>query len=377
MDPLIVVFGLGVGILVGTTGMGGGSLMTPLLILVVGVKPVVAVGTDLAYAAVTKTVGGWRVLRQGTVDLRISTWLAFGSVPGALGGVWALQALRHAYGSSFDSLMIELVAGALLLTGSAVLARIVFLPDAVAREREIFELERRHKVFAVGLGLVIGLVLGVTSAGSGSLIAIGLILFFRLTPRRVIGTDIFHAAILLWVAAAAHLVSGDVNFHLTANILIGSIPGVWAGTHLLRRLPASGLRPALAIVLLASGLALLSKAGAAIPVAVIIVAPLALGALTWLAHIRNGSQRAGAAIAAGQAAAPLIAPASVRPAPASVRSELAPISPAPAPVRPAPAPVRSATAARASVSPMSARTALPTTEQQVMAPSPTALRGPR
>jgi uncharacterized membrane protein YfcA len=285
MDPLIILFGLGVGILVGTTGMGGGSLMTPLLILVVGIKPVVAVGTDLAYAAVTKTVGGWRVLRQGAVDMSISTWLACGSIPGAIIGVAGLTVLRHAYGRGFDRLTIILVAGALLVTGSAVLARILFLPAQAARERETIQLERRHKVFAVGLGLVIGIVLGITSAGSGSLIAVGLILVYRLTPRRVVGTDVFHAAILLWVASIAHLITGDVNLHLTANILIGSVPGVWLGTHLLRRMPAGGLRPALAIVLLASGLALLSKAGAAIPASALVGAPLALGAVTAAVHV--------------------------------------------------------------------------------------------
>src|SRR3954464_12770205 len=102
MDPIVLLFGLGVGVLVGTTGIGGGSIMTPLLILVLGTKPVVAIGTDLAYAAITKTVGGWRPLRQGTVNLTISFWMAAGSVPGALGGVAVLHVLRDVYGDGFD-----------------------------------------------------------------------------------------------------------------------------------------------------------------------------------------------------------------------------------------------------------------------------------
>ena len=106
MDPLIVLFGLGVGLLVGATGMGGGSLMTPLLILVFGVKPVVAVGTDLSYAAVTKTVGGWRHWRSGTVDGRLAFWLAVGSCPAALVGVYVLNLLRDAYGDGFDDFLI-------------------------------------------------------------------------------------------------------------------------------------------------------------------------------------------------------------------------------------------------------------------------------
>src|SRR3954447_18678379 len=106
MDPLIVVFGLGVGMLVGLTGMGGGSLMTPLLILVIGIKPVTAVGTDLAYGAVTQTVGGWRHFRHGTVDSSLSTWMAFGSVPAAVFGVYVLHAVEDAYGKESDDFML-------------------------------------------------------------------------------------------------------------------------------------------------------------------------------------------------------------------------------------------------------------------------------
>src|SRR5215216_3935535 len=118
MDPLIVVFGLGVGVLVGLTGIGGGSLMTPLLLIVIGTQPHVAVGTDIAYGALTKTVGGWRHLRSGTVDLGVSKWLAFGSVPGALAGVTLLERL------DLDvSVVLALVAGALMIVSLAVLAR--------------------------------------------------------------------------------------------------------------------------------------------------------------------------------------------------------------------------------------------------------------
>ncbi len=118
MDPLLIVFGLGVGMLVGLTGMGGGSLMTPLLILVFGVKPVTAIGTDLAYAAVTKTVGGLKHFRQRTVELGLSTWMALGSVPAAIGGVYVLAALERAHGDDFDELLLTLLAAALLFTGS-------------------------------------------------------------------------------------------------------------------------------------------------------------------------------------------------------------------------------------------------------------------
>ncbi len=280
MDPAIILFGLGVGVLVGTTGMGGGSLMTPLLILVFGIKPVVAVGTDLAYAAVTKTVGGWRHFRKGTVFPRMAFWLAVGSCPGALVGVWLLDHLRDAWGDSFDTFMLVSIGSALLLTGGLVLLRALALADYAARERDAFRMKTRHKVAAVVLGGSIGFVLGITSAGSGTLIAIGLILGFRLSPHRVVGTDVAHAAVLLWVAAAAHLVSGNIDFGLAGTILIGSVPGVWIGANISTRLPQEWLRLALATVMLASGLSLVSKAGVDLPVVVLIGAPLAVGALS-------------------------------------------------------------------------------------------------
>jgi uncharacterized protein len=279
MDPAIILFGLGVGVLVGTTGMGGGSLMTPLLILVFGIKPVVAVGTDLAYAAVTKTVGGWRHFRKGTVFPRLAFWLAIGSCPGALAGVWLLDRLRDAWGDDFDTFMLVSIGGALLLTGGVVLVRALALADHAARERYAFRMQTRHKVAAVALGGSVGFVLGITSAGSGTLIAIGLILGFRLSPHRVVGTDVAHAAVLLWVAALAHLFSGNIDFGLAGTILLGSVPGVWIGTNLSTRLPQPWLRLALGTVMLASGLALVSKAGLELHAAVLIGLPLVVGAL--------------------------------------------------------------------------------------------------
>jgi uncharacterized protein len=175
--------------------------------------------------------------------------------------------------------LIPLISGALLLTGVLVLYRALMRP---VRERRTVELETRHKVAAVLLGVSVGFLLGLTSAGSGTLIAVGLIVGFRLAPRNVVGTDVFHAAILLWVAALAHLFSGNVDLVLTGTILIGSLPGVWLGTHISARLPERGLRPALGVVLLASGLALLTKAGVDIPAAVIIAAPLAAGVVAFL-----------------------------------------------------------------------------------------------
>ncbi len=145
IDPLVICFGLGVGVLIGMTGIGGGSLMTPLLILFAGVQPVVAIGTDLAYGAITKTVGGWRHLRTGTVDLGVSKWLAVGSVPGAIAGVLLVDALHDRYGDSFDTTLLGLVAAALFIVAFSVLGRALF---GVPRERHSVPLTGRTKVGA-------------------------------------------------------------------------------------------------------------------------------------------------------------------------------------------------------------------------------------
>ena len=285
MDFALVAFGLGVGILVGMTGIGGGSLMTPMLILVFGVTPVTAIGTDLAYAAVTKTVGGYKHLRQKTVDIQLSSWMALGSVPAAIGGVYVLTLLEDWLGHDFEDAVIAILAGALLLTGTATLVR-AFLKRMHERERDTITMERRHKIAAVVLGVTVGFVLGVTSAGSGALIAVGLILLFRLSPTRVVGTDVFHAAILLWAAGLAHVTAGNVDFGLAGTILLGSVPGVWLGSHWSVRVEPAVLRTTLAVVLIGAGLALLIKAGLDIPIAVLVPFPVGVVALLVVTMLR-------------------------------------------------------------------------------------------
>ena len=268
------------------TGIGGGSLMTPMLILVFGVTPVTAIGSDLAYAAVTKTVGGYKHWRQRTVDMTLSSWMAIGSVPAAVFGVWVLERVEDWAGHDFDDLLITVLACALLITGAATLVR-AFLKSMHERERDTIPMERRHKIAAVALGASVGFVLGVTSAGSGALIAVGLILLFRLTPTRVVGTDVFHAAILLWAAGLAHVSAGNVDFGLVGNILIGSIPGVWVGSHWSVRVQPAVLRTTLAIVLIGAGLALLIKAGLDLPLEILIPFPVAVIALLIVTMARG------------------------------------------------------------------------------------------
>jgi uncharacterized membrane protein YfcA len=279
VDPLLIPFGFGVGFLVGMTGMGGGSLMTPLLILVFGTSPVTAVGSDITYAAATKTVGGWRHLRLRTVNLGLCFWLALGSVPGAVGGVWLIEWLHDRYGSELDDIVLTMLAIALVVVGLVILIRTLFLTSTAAGERESFELTRRHKQAAVAIGASTGIVIGLTSAGSGTLIAVFLIAYYRLIPRRVVGTDVFHAAILLWAAAVAHIAAGNVDFGLVGAILLGSIPGVWIGSHLTVKLPSGVLRTALGTVMIAAALALFDKAGLDVPLPMIVAVPVIIAAL--------------------------------------------------------------------------------------------------
>ena len=149
------------------------------------------------------------------------------------------------------------------------------------------------------LGVVVGFMLGVTSAGSGALIAVGLILIFRLVPTRVVGTDVFHAAILLWSAALAHLVSGNIDFALAGTILLGSVPGVWVGSSMSVRVPADALRTTLAIVLLGSGLGLLAKSGAGVPGYVLAGFPVSVAALMGWVTLRDRRRAASMVPAAG------------------------------------------------------------------------------
>lgn len=305
IDPVIVLFGLGVGILIGLTGIGGGALMTPLLIIVLGIHPLVAVGSDLTYGALTKTVGGYKHLRKKTVDLAVAKWLGYGGVPGSLGGVLLADRLHHVYGKSFDQTLIACIAGALIIVAIVVMVRTLLLSHLAEREQSDYSFTRRAELAAIALGFVLGMILGMTSVGSGALIGVAMIVIFRLTPQRVAGSSVFLAALLLWVAGLAQVVSGNVDYGLVGNILIGSIPGVWIGAHFVDRVPDQALRVTLSAVLLGSALAMVNNAGGHMPVAVIFGAPLAVGVAGGLLELRSRARerkravRASAAVAAG------------------------------------------------------------------------------
>ena len=279
MDPAIIVFGLGIGVLVGMTGMGGGSLMTPLLILIFGIQPTTAIGTDIFYSAVTKTVGGWRHFRMKTVNIELVKWLALGSVPAAVIGVAIVSELQKHIGEDrLDSLVYAVLGGTLLMVGVITLTRALILRNLVD-ERDRFDVERRHKVAAVVIGATTGFVIGITSAGSGTVIAILLIAVYRLAPKKVVGTDVFHAAVLLWAAGIAHWVGGNVDFTLAGNILLGSVPGVIIGAALSSRAPQGVIRTALGVVLVGSGIVTIQKGDPNVWPIAALVAAIGLGAI--------------------------------------------------------------------------------------------------
>ncbi|MBK5110218.1 MAG: sulfite exporter TauE/SafE family protein [Thermoleophilia bacterium] len=315
----IILFGIGIGILVGMTGMGGGALMTPLLILLFGVSPTTAIGTDILYAAITKTVGGWRHLKMGTVNLGLVFWLAAGSVPAAIFGVQLIAILQDRIGEEeLDSLVYAVLGGTLLMVGIITLARALILARTI-QERDDFKLERRHKVAAVLIGASTGFVIGVTSAGSGTVIAVLLIAVFRLTPKHVVGTDLFHAAIVLWAAGIAHFGHGNVDLGLVGNILLGSIPGVMIGTALVGRVRQDSIRIALGVVLIASGFLTVQKGDPLVwPIAALVAGigfVLILMAPRWYQHYRPAKalareQASLAAAGSGPGAGPVSAPES-------------------------------------------------------------------
>jgi uncharacterized membrane protein YfcA len=287
MDPAIVLFGLGIGLLVGMTGMGGGSLMTPLLILIFGTQPTTAIGTDIFYSAITKMFGSWRHLRLGTVNLELVKWLSFGSVPAAVSGVALVSLLeQHVSEDRLNSLVYAVLGGTLLMVGIITLTRALVLRNLI-EERDRFEVEKRHKVAAIAIGATTGFVIGITSAGSGTVIAILLIAVYRLAPKKVVGTDIVHAAILLSAASIAHFFSGNIDFGLAGNILIGSIPGVIAGAALSDRAPQGFIRTALGVVLIASGFVTIQKGDPNVWPIAAAVAAVGLGSVLYAPHWIN------------------------------------------------------------------------------------------
>jgi uncharacterized membrane protein YfcA len=258
LNGYLSIAGLMVGFLVGLTGMGGGALMTPVLIFIFGFEPTMAIGTDVTYAAVTKIAGSWKHWRQGSVDIPLALWLALGSIPASLIGVAAVAYAKATYGDVVNGFLYKAIGSALMMVSVLLIVKVVMHVDA-AHRRENIKMTRRLKIMTVLLGVCTGFIIGFTSVGSGTLLAVFLILFYPLTTDRIIGTDIFHAMILLVVTGLAQIGVGNVDLWMVASLLMGSIPGVLLGSQLTVKAPTRVLRTILAAVLFLSGLALLFK----------------------------------------------------------------------------------------------------------------------
>jgi uncharacterized membrane protein YfcA len=255
MDFKVAVVGFFVGMLVGLTGMGGGALMTPVLILFHWAKPVVAVGTDLMWGTLTKSVGAVVHYRQGTVNLKLVMRLAIGSVPGALMGIWLLHHLRER-GVNIDVIITRILGVALICVALSLILRMFRGPRPRIPGGE--DAIRGPEWLVSVVGALVGFIVSLTSVGSGSLIVACLVLIYPNTPlRRIVGSDIFHALILVGVSAIGHFGLGDLNRPLLFGLLLGSVPGVWIGSKMSMFFPEKVLRPILAATLFFLGYKLL------------------------------------------------------------------------------------------------------------------------
>jgi hypothetical protein len=282
MDLTLALAGLGVGIVVGLTGMGGGALMTPILVLVFGVPPIAAVSSDLAASAVMKPFGGLVHARRGTVNWQMVGWLCAGSVPSAFLGVLLLRLLgddesvQHTIRIALGVALVLAVAGLLIKAwtgrhrpagaGGPAKVKVKPLPTAL-------------------LGVAGGLVVGLTSVGSGSLIIVVLLAMYpKLRANDLVGTDLVQAIPLVTAAAVGHALFGDLQLDLAAAVLIGSVPGVLIGSRISSRAPGGLIRAALVIVLLTSALKLFNVPTAAVGIiaALAVLLAVAIGVTTRL-----------------------------------------------------------------------------------------------
>lgn len=294
MDWTLALGALVVGVCVGLTGMGGGALMTPMLVIFFGVSPLAAVSSDLVASAVMKPVGSFVHLRNGTVRLDLVAWLCLGSVPAAFAGVFVTRALGH--GSGVDDVVQKALGVALVVAATGLFLRSYLrLAERAAHRdgRREADPHRRPEVTlrpapTLVVGAIGGLVVGMTSVGSGSLIIITLMLLYpALRASELVGTDLVQAVPLVASAAIAHIAFGDFQLGLTGAMLVGAIPGAYVGAKLSTRLPGALIRRALGFVLLASALKMLGTGNLLTVVALAAVAVLA-GPVWMLLRRRHG-----------------------------------------------------------------------------------------
>jgi uncharacterized protein len=302
IDPLIALAGLLVGFVVGLTGMGGGALMTPILVIIFRVHPLAAIGSDLVASLFMKPVGGFVHWRRGTVEKSIVKWLLVGSVPAAFAGVFVIR-----WFGSGDVLQsrVQLLLGIALVVASLGVVGKSYLD--VTRRRGVDQPVDGAPVLSrplatVLVGAIVGLIVGMTSVGSGSLMIVLLMLVYPvLTSRRLVGTDLVQAVPLVGAAALGHVLVGDFKLSLTLSILIGSIPGVYLGSRLSASAPDMIVRPILVFVLAASAMKLLNFSNTSLLLGLIAVA-IAL-TLIWVFIIRARPRLVNAAPASSDQAA--------------------------------------------------------------------------
>lgn len=251
----LTISGFIVGLLIGLTGMGGGLVMTPMMILLFGVNPTVAVGSDLLYASITKIFGAWQHWRQRTVDWKVVKMLSTGSVPGALAGVLTMMTLQHFYAHTVESITSRMLGGVYLLVSIVMIWRI-FRHPTKPRDSEAVQ-PKRNKIML--LGLIAGYIVGLTSVGSGTLFMAGLVLLYPVRSALLIGTDIVQAVIVTGVSGLAHLAIGNVNVPLVGQLLLGSIPGILIGSSLTTKVPDRALRFCLLTIICLTGIQMLMR----------------------------------------------------------------------------------------------------------------------
>ena len=275
MDYRISLVGLLIGFLVGLTGMGGGSLLAPIMILFFRIPPVWAVGTDLAYSTVTKAVGSIVHYRQKNVNFRVALWLACGSVPATLLSVGLVQYIRKHDSAIVNGVILHALGFTLVLVAVMLVLKPVImryfeqkrlerqkqeaLSGEVSPTKQSGLWEKRYRPVVTALvGAVVGFLVGLTSVGSGTLIIVSLaFLFPRLTSKELVGTDIFQAFMLLASGAIAYFIGGTINWPIVGLLLIGSLPGVYLGSKASKFIPERFMRPVLATVLAISGFKLI------------------------------------------------------------------------------------------------------------------------
>jgi uncharacterized membrane protein YfcA len=285
LDLWVAIAGLIVGFVVGLTGMGGGALMTPILVVVFGVKPLAAVSSDLAAAVVMKPVGGGVHLRRGTVNLSLVRWLCLGSVPAAFAGVLVLKSFGN--GKVLQDRVSLALGVALLLAATGMVVKGVIRRGRANRDRDgdgdggAVRAIRVRVLPTVLIGVLGGLVVGMTSVGSGSLMIVLLLaLYPALDASHLVGTDLVQAIPLVLSAALGHALFGDLQLALTTSLLVGSVPGVYVGARTSSRAPDWVIRPVLVLVLVLSALKLFKLANAWLAV-VLVVGSATLAFLAW------------------------------------------------------------------------------------------------